>query len=355
MATATAAAAFIPSLKPYGLTELLTKAIPKRRPVLVAGAPGIGKTQLVEQAAATLGYNLIVSHPAVSDPTDFKGLPWFDAKSKTADFRPIGEFAAALLATMPTVWFFDDLAQAPEAVQAACMQLFLARRVGEHILPDCVTFVACTNGRQHRAGARGLLEPVKSRFATIVELQTDIDAWHRWAVGAGISPMLIAFLRYRPELLSKFEPSADLTNCPSPRTWQHASQVEDLGLSPEVEAVALAGAVGEAAATEYLVFRRMYKSLVNVDAIILNPDKAAIPSAPSELYAVSVALAGKANAQNFSRIGRYCERLAEAQKGEFAVLTIRSATDRDEKLIHTDAFVRLQTGAIGELISGTTR
>jgi hypothetical protein len=353
MTTATATLPTIPTLKPAGLVELLTKAIPKRRPVLVAGAPGIGKTQIIEQTAATLGFDLIVSHPAVSDPTDFKGLPWFDAKSKNADFRPIGEFARALAATRPTIWFFDDLAQAPESVQAACMQLFLARRVGDHVLPDCVTFVAATNGRQHRAGARGLLEPVKSRFATIIELTPDIEAWSRWAFGSGISPMLIAFLRYRPELLSAFSASADLTNSPSPRTWQHAAQVEDLGLSPEVEAVALAGAVGEAAATEYLVFRRMYNSLVNVDAIILNPDKAAIPTAPSELYAVSVALAGKANTQNFGRIARYCERLADAKKGEFAVLTVRSATDRDDKLIYTDAFVRMQTTELGALVTGS--
>jgi hypothetical protein len=355
MATATATPQTLPTLKPAGLIELLTKAIPKRRPILIAGAPGIGKTQIVEQTTAALGYDLIVSHPAVSDPTDFKGLPWFDAKSKTADFRPIGEFAAALAATKPTVWFFDDLAQAPESVQAACMQLFLARRVGEHRLPDCVTFVACTNGRQHRAGARGLLEPVKSRFDTIIELIACIDSWSRWAFDNDISPMLIAFLRYRPELLSKFEASADLTNSPSPRTWQHAANIEDLDLSPGVESVALAGAVGEAAATEYQVFRRMYKSLVNVDAIITNPDTAAIPTAPSELYAVSVALAGKANTQNFGRIIRYSERLADANKGEFAVLALRSATDRDDKLIYTDAYVRAQTGKIGELISGTIR
>jgi hypothetical protein len=353
MATATQTPQVLPALKPQGLIELLTKAIPKRRPVLVAGAPGIGKTQLVEQTAQALGFNLIVSHPAVSDPTDFKGLPWFDAKSKVADFRPIGEFAAALLATMPTVWFFDDLAQAPESVQAACMQLFLARRVGEHILPDCVTFVAATNGRQHRAGARGLLEPVKSRFATIVELHTDIDAWARWAFDAGISPMLIAFLRYRPELLSKFEASADLTNSPSPRTWQHAAQIEDLDLSAEVESVALAGAVGEAAATEYQVFRRMYKSLVNVDAILLNPDKAPLPTSPNERYAVAIALAGRATEQNFNRICTYAKRWAEAGFGEFAVLTVRSATDKNDKLIYSDAYVRLQTTEFGKLISGS--
>src|SRR5215470_3106412 len=108
MATATQTPTVIPALKPQGLIELLSKAIPKRRPVLVAGAPGIGKSDIVAQvvsglplplnrnigkhkaAAKANGWKLIVSHPAVADPTDFKGLPWFDGTR--ADFRPIGEF-----------------------------------------------------------------------------------------------------------------------------------------------------------------------------------------------------------------------------------------------------------------------
>lgn len=355
MATATAQPQVIPSLQTDGVTELLSKAIIKRRPVLVAGAPGIGKTQIVKQVAANLGHEVIFSHPAVSDPTDFKGLPWFDTKGKSADFYPIGEFAQALAATEPTIWFFDDLAQAPEAVQAACMQLFLERRVGSHVLPDCVTFVACTNGRAHRAGARGLLEPVKSRFVTIVELIPDYVSWRRWAVNAGVPVMLIAYLGFCPERLSQFLPSADLTNSPNPRTWEHVAQIEELGLSEEVESTCIAGAVGTEAASEYLAFRKLHASLVNVDDILTRPDKAPIPTNPSELYAVSIALAGRTNAQNFAQVAKYVKRMADAKHGEFAVLTVRSATDRDPKLVHTDTYVRLQSTEIGDLITGNIR
>ena len=106
-------------------------------PLLVTGAPGIGKSDVLAQAATRANAHLILSHPAVSDPTDVKGLPWVAADAKHATFLPFGELDRALNATEPTVWFLDDLGQATPAVQASYMQLLLARRVNGHALPDC--------------------------------------------------------------------------------------------------------------------------------------------------------------------------------------------------------------------------
>jgi hypothetical protein len=338
---------------PSQLQTILAAMIPARLPLLSTGSPGIGKSDIIAQAAQQAGADLIISHPAVSDPTDFKGLPWPNVDGKSANFIPFGEFSHALNAKNLTVWFFDDLGQAPPSVQAACMQLFLARRVNGHVLPDCVTFLAATNRRIDRAGVSGILEPVKSRFVSIVELEPDIDSWCNWAFSNGIPATLIAFLRYRSELLCKFEASADLTNSPVPRTWAHLAKVEALNLPAAIEAAVMAGSVGEGASLEYLAFRSMVKSLVNLDAILLNPDKAQIPSKPSELYATAVGLAARANDTNFARIATYATRLyVEAGKGEFAVLLIRDAIRRDERIQYTDSFVRLNSGPLGQLISG---
>ena len=233
------------------------------------------------------------------------------------------------------------------------MQLILARRVNGHVLPDHVTFIAATNRRSDRAGVSGILEPVKSRFACIVELEPNIDDWSLWAYGHGVSPTLIAFLRYRPELLCQFQATADLTNSPVPRTWAHLAKLETLNLSPAVESSAFSGSVGEGPALEYQAFRQMAKSLVNLDAILVNPDKVSIPSKPSELYATVIGLASRANEQNFNRIAVYANRLhVEANHGEFAVLLIRDSIRRDEKIQYTDSFTRLNSGPIGQLISG---
>jgi hypothetical protein len=257
-----------------------------------------------------------------------KGLPWPKAGQDEATFLPFGELARALKATSPTVWFLDDLGQATPAVQASFMQLILARRVNGHVLPDCVTFIAATNRRTDRAGVSGILEPVKSRFASIVELAPDVDSWCNWAFTASIPSTLIAFLRFRPDLLSLFTPSADMSNSPMPRTWASLAKLEALALPQQVELAAMSGAVGDGPAAEYLAFRRMYQTLTSVDAILLDPKGCKLPTQPNELYATATALAAKSTDANLSRIGVYAQRLVDASRGEFAVLLMRDCIRR---------------------------
>ncbi|CAM5998722.1 unnamed protein product [Sphagnum balticum] len=151
------------------------------------------------------------------------------------------------------------------------MQLILARRVNGHVLPDCVTFVAATNRRTDRAGVSGILEPVKSRFATIVELHPDIESWCGWAFGAAIPTTLIAFLRFRPDLLSDFKPSADMSNSPMPRTWASLAKLESLALPQQVELAAMSGAVGMALPQSTSRFVRCFQSLTSIDALLADP------------------------------------------------------------------------------------
>lgn len=340
-------------MKPSQLATLLTSMFRAYRPVLVKGKPGVAKTSVVTQAAAAAGFDLVVAHPAIEDPTDSKGLPWMEKGAKHAEWRVFGETARVLESTKPTVWFWDDFGQAPPATQASRMPWLLARRQNGNVLPDHVVICAATNERTHKAGVSGLLEPVKSRFATIVTLEADLDEWCQWALAqAWMPPELVAFLRFKPELLCQFEPSADLTNCPLPRTWENAGHVLAQKLPQAVEAEALAGAVGEGASTELLAFVQMFRELPNIDGILLDPDAANIPTKPSVLYAVTTALATKVNDKTFPRLTRYAERLVEAAHGEFATLLIRDAVRRKPEVQQTPAFVSLMAGELGQLIGG---
>ncbi len=345
-------------MKASQLAVFLAAAITHRLPVLITGAPGVGKSDVVKQAAVAAKANLLLSHPAVEDPTDPKGLPWPDATKGTASFLPFGNFALAIKAKKLTVWCLEDLGQAQPAVQAGYMQLLLAREVNGKKLPDCVTFVACTNRRVDRAGVAGILEPVKSRFVAIVELTADLDDWCVWLFERSglvddIAAPLAAFLRFKPDLLCQFAPSADMTNSPVPRTWAHAGKLLTLNLPKVLESEALGGAVGTAAAQELQAFLQMYRELPSVDAILLDPDAQPLPTELNVLYAVVTALAMKANEQNFTRVARYGERLLEAAHGEFAALLLRDATRRDAKLQSTPAFVRLMAGELGQMVTGS--
>lgn len=335
------------------LADLLATTIPAGVPILVVGAPGVGKSQIVEHATKQVGANLIVSHPAVSDPTDAKGLPWVAADQESARFLPFGDLAEAVKATTPTVWFLDDLGQAPPGVQASFMQLLLARRVNEHVLPSCVTFVAATNRRTDKANVSGILEPIKSRFGAIVELEPNLDDWCAWALTHTIQPKIIAFLRFRPELLNKFAPTADLTNSPIPRTWAHASRLMGLALPQPVLRQAIAGAVGEGATVELFAFLQVYDELPDLDTIIANPDGwGFIPKKPATLYAVATGLAVKATHATLAPIVTYAERLAGKGHGEFAALLLRDIVRRDPSLMSTAPFVAALRGSLGKLIHG---
>lgn len=341
-------------LKPSEVHTLLMSTIPAGMPVLLTGQPGIGKTDIVESARMACKAELILSHPVTSDPTDAKGLPAKISDTEAA-FLPFGDLKRAMQAKKPTVWFLDDLGQATPSVQAAFMQLILARQVNGHKLPDCITFVAATNRRADKAGVSGMLEPVKSRFVTIIELRTDMQEWSSWAINSKrISPTLIAFLRLRTDLLSAFTATADMTNSPTPRTWSNLSRIESLKLPAAIEVAAMAGSVGEGAAVEYLAFRKMCGTMVSVDAILANPQSAALPNKPAECYAVCTGLAARANDKTIARIGTYATRLAQNDQGEFAALTIRDCIKRVPALANTADYVTLMCGPVGQLISGQT-
>lgn len=334
------------------LFVFLSSAIRECLPVLISGAPGVGKSDVVDQAARSAGADVILSHPAVSDPTDAKGLPW--VVNGAATFLPFGELHRAINATQKTVWFLDDLGQATPAVQASFMQLLLARRVNGHAISDHVTFVAATNRRIDRAGVSGILEPVKSRFVSIVELAPDVDSWCAWALDHDVPAELLAFIRFKPDLLCAFTASNDLTNSPVPRTWAHAAKILKMQLPSAIQHKALAGAIGDGAATELLAFLRLYAQLPSIDQILLTPTTAPIPTSPASLYAVASALAYRANKNNFDRIAQYATRLMDGH-GEFAALCIRDCVRRQPDVTQTTAYVRLAVGDFGQLISGGIR
>ncbi len=312
-------------MKPSQLTTHLSLSLPKLRKTLIKGPPGVGKSDLVESAARAVGADLLLSHPAVSDPTDYKGMPAVNAAGTEAHFLPFGDLNALIKAQKLTVCFLDDIGQAPHGVQAALMQLILARRVNGHRISDHVVFVGATNDTSHRAGVHSILEPVKSRWDAIVELQPDLDDWCTWALGPGNMPAeLIGFISFRPELLNKFEPTRELTNSPCPRTvaavgrWLNDWNGNLPGHAMEV----LTGAAGAGFAAELLGFLQIYRSLPNIDQILLDPSRARVPTEPAALYAVTAALTRRFNAANALPVFTYAARLPK----EHEVLLVKSGT-----------------------------
>jgi hypothetical protein len=233
------------------------------------------------------------------------------------------------------------------------MQWLLARRLNAHVLPEHVVIIACSNRRGDRAGVSGILEPVKSRFHCILEVKPDLESWTEWAISNKIRPEVIGFLRFKPDLLLADNPSAELVNSPSPRTWTHVSAALDLGLPKHLTRAAVCGAVGDGAGLEFLEFVAMYESLVTADYILSNPASVPLERIPDRLYATVTGLAARANAHNLPAIMTYLERLYENGSAEYAVLCLQDLVRRNPKIVYTAEYTTAMLTRVGKHFLGS--
>jgi hypothetical protein len=330
------------ALTPSQTEQALTVLLNAKENVLIKGSPGIGKTAIIKKVAKQLGARLVIMYASVSDPTDFKGFPFM--KDDDATFVPFGDLKLVLNATEFTILFLDDLGQGANAVQAAVMQL--VDRLKDN--PNVVV-VAATNRRSDRAGVSGLLEPVKSRFSTIVELMVTKDDWVDWATQNNIPEVLIAFMMFRgDDLLCKFSPTQDIENSPSPRTWAALGRMYTLSPSKKLRMALFSGAVGEGAAGEFLSFVETHEKMPDINAILANPKTAKVPDETSTLWALSVALSRKATPQLMQPICDYVERMHDEGFGPFAAFVLRDISKRSEECTETAAFTKLASSNVGK-------
>ena len=336
--------------KPSQVKMIVRSMIRARQNVMLVGAPGIGKSDIMRQAADEEQCESMTLHPAVSDPTDYKGMPFPGVDRKSADFLPYGELYRMIHADKPTLVNAEELGQAPPGVQAALMHLLLAREVAGKKISPHVTFAACTNRREDRAGVVGILEPVKSRFGAILHMVPDYDEWKMgYAYPNKVHESIIAFLGFRPDMFFKHNPTADIVNSPNPRTWVNLSKLVYLELSADVAPIAYEGAVG-AVAGEYLSYLKHYSTRPNIDAILENPEKGEIPKEKAVLYAVAVGLAARASKENFDAVVKYAWKLHDAGKGEYTSLIIIDSIRKDVDLVSNQMLDKLSETSWGKTI-----
>lgn len=314
-------------MKPSLIGSALEKLITARQPAFLWGAPGIGKSAITHQVARSMNLELRDVRACLLDPVDLRGLPHVNGDGRahwaTPDFLP--RDGAGVL-------FLDELNAAPPLVQAACYQLVLDRRLGEYVLPDEWTVLAAGNRESDRAVTHRMPTPLRNRFVHL-EVEVDLDDWCRWALKAGLRPEVIAFLRFRPNLLHDF--NKDSNAFPSPRSWEFVSRLLATSPGPDIEHALYAGAVGEGAAIEFSGFLRIYRELPSIDGILLNAAAAPVPTSPAALYAVATGLAKRATDSNLQRVVDYANRMPK----EYAVLTVRDAVTRDNSLTTTQPFI----------------
>lgn len=327
----------IQTIRPGVAKEMMKHGLREGINQLWVGPPGIGKTEIIQQAAAEEGFDVLITHPVTSDPTDYKGLPVrleLEDGSVVATFLPFGDLRAIIEAKRPLLYFMDDLIQAPPAVQAAAMQLLQARRINDHKVADCVRMMAATNRKEDKAGGTTVLNPVKSRFV-ILHLGCNQEDWALHATKLGIHPVCISFTNWRPEFIIDIKISPDLENLHCPRTMTKMFQIWMTQNYPkQAEHPYLAGAAGSSAASEFLSFVRIWQDLPDINEVLAKPDSFKVPTKPDVMYALAGALSSRAGKKNATAFFKASARLGK----DFSVLAVRDALRRDKSLLDVPQF-----------------
>jgi len=311
--------------------QILEMGIPANKNIMLRGMPGLGKTEIVKQVSQKLGYGMEIFHPVTWDATDAKGLPFYE--NGKAVWIPFGDLEKMITAKKETVILFDDVGQAPNSVQGALMQITLERRIGNHhVSPHC-RFIICTNSKKDRAGASNILTALVNRFR-VIEIEPDADSWIKWALKNDVEPKLIAFLKWKPEMISTFDPAKN-KDAPfaSPRSITSLSDWIKLG---DTNPRNWEGDVGHDFAVEFHAFYTLYSRIAGIPEKVVNdPNNAPIPNELSLQHALCGALVKKADYANFANIVRYMKRISE----EMLVSFVIQATTKNEDLKQTQTYV----------------
>ena len=346
------------STTPKGLVPLL-KATVGVAPVMIWGAPGIGKTQIIQDNISEIfaagaadrgvevpkGINVELYERRLNDYDilDFSGLPFNDngiQRRAVPDIWP----GAGSDAKVFGVLLLDEAPQAAREKQTVIQRLFDEGRSGGYVLPghpksdpNCdrgLVFIVLAGNRQSdRANSHGMGSQTGTRLIHVT-LEADTSDWIDWANANGIDPTVVAFIRQQPEYLHKLDPKQ--TTGATPRGWTILSKIVGKALPSSIEMTAYSGVVGEEAARAYLALIHAARS-INIDEALVDPEGAEIPQEVGHQFATASLLIRRATTENFDNIVKYVERVGDGEFStpEIAVFVVEAIKRRVPVLAET--------------------
>lgn len=288
----------------------MEKALQLKRRILVTGPPGVGKTYAKEAAARHINWDYLGLCAPLEDPSSIRGYP--HRVNGTAEHCLFDVIAKAFKTDRPTVLDFDDLGMASESTMRAIVRLFQFGQIDNRKLPDCVVLSASTNDVGHGAGVYGMIEPLKSRFHSIINVEANLDDTVAYGIAAGWPWQVCSFLRNKPDALHDWKPSKSMkVDGACPRGWEYAAGWINDGVT---DTEVLAGCIGKGWAAELNAWCKLASSLPDINGIQMNPDTAPVPDNPSAQFMASAAIASRLDGQNFARFIRYLLRLPQSMR-----------------------------------------
>jgi hypothetical protein len=276
------------TVSPNEAKRSIRKCVKIKRPVFMWGPPGIGKSDLVKQIGEEQGREVIDVRLSLWEPTDIKGIPYFNPEEHTMTWAPPAELPTDPNST--AILFLDELNSAAPATQAAAFQLVLNRRVGTYKLPEGVSIVAAGNREADKGVTYRMPAPLANRFVHL-ELRHDFEDWLNWATSNRVHEQVIGYLGFAKQDLYDFDPKSSSRAFATPRSWSFVSDLltdDDLDEGTLTDLVA--GAIGEGLAVKFMAHRKVAKQMPNPTDILAGKVAKCSIKEISAMYSLSISL-----------------------------------------------------------------
>lgn len=185
------------------------------RPVFLWGAPGIGKSALIEKFAGEVGMPCVSMLGSQLAPEDIIGIPRINGD--TSEFLPPKMIARK----EPYILFLDELNACSQEVQKAFYSLIHEKRIGEYHLPEGSIVIGAGNRAQDSAIVKTMSSALVNRMFH-VQLTVNTKQWLTWAYETGIHPWVTDYITERPDHLFS-EPPKTEEPYSTPRSWHMLS------------------------------------------------------------------------------------------------------------------------------------
>ena len=301
------------------------------------GSPGQGKTDATVDVHKRQGLPMdrymsinLTNH----EVWDFIGCPEIVDSDigRTTSFAPTDIFARFRKGTGAGTINLEELPQSTHHHQTWAAGFIEDRKTTLFELDPEVRIICTGNRAEDRAGSKPLLAHLNDRLWHM-DMETSLDDWCGWAMNNDVDPLMIAFLRLRPDLLNAFDPN-NRSN-PTQRSWTKLSKQVPNDLPTDLYMICAEGKVGEGAAAEWVAARDMMHKMPSIDSIRLHPDRAEVPTEPAVRFAVATALSMTTEPEAFARDMQYVSRMPK----EFQMVYVTDALRLHPDLHQTKDFI----------------
>ena len=281
----------IRQITPNRAKSSIFHAMKKKRPIFLWGPPGIGKSEIVHQIGNDLDAHVTDIRLSLWEPTDIKGIPYFNSNENTMVWAPPAELPTEEFAKKHKyiILFLDEMNSAAPAVQAAAYQLILNRKIGTYKLPDNVLIVAAGNRDADKGVTYRMPAPLANRFVHL-ELTVSFDDWFQWAVEHNIHADVAGYLQFAKKDLYDFDPKSPSRSFATPRSWSFVSELLEDDDDEITTTDLVSGSVGEGLAVKFMAHRKVAASMPNPTDILAGKVKELKTKEISAMYSLTVSL-----------------------------------------------------------------